>query len=111
MKKILITGGSGFIGTNLINFFLKKKFKIINLDLLSYASTPDKFKDFYKNKNYILVKGNISDKRKVENILKKNDIYAIFNLASYTHVDRSIENPKEFMKATYESLKMYRDKT
>ena len=103
MKKILITGGSGFIGTNLINFFLKKKFKIINLDLLSYASTPDKFKDFYKNKNYILVKGNIGDKQKVENILKKNDIYAIFNLASYTHVDRSIENPKEFIKQNFMS--------
>ena len=47
MKKILIMGGSGFIGTNLINFFLKKKIKVINLDALNYASTPDKYNEFY----------------------------------------------------------------
>ena len=51
-KTILITGGSGFIGSNLVKVLLEKKYKVINLDILNYASTPDKYKEFTNNKNY-----------------------------------------------------------
>jgi len=52
-QKILITGGSGFIGSNLVSFLIKKKYKIVNLDIMNYASILDKYKNFTKNKDYI----------------------------------------------------------
>ena len=51
-KEILITGGSGFIGSNLVNHFLNKKYKVINIDKLNYSSTPDRFKYFSNNIKY-----------------------------------------------------------
>ena len=56
LKKILVTGGSGFIGSNLIKYLLKKIYKVIIVDKLSYSSTPDKFKKFTRNKNYKFIK-------------------------------------------------------
>ena len=62
MKKILVTGGSGFIGTNLVNFLLKKKNKVTNIDKLSNLSTPERFKN--KSDNYSFHKFNISNEKK-----------------------------------------------
>ncbi len=62
-KKIIVTGGSGFIGSNLIKILLKKNYKVINLDILNYASVPDKFKDYVNNKNYKIIKKNIKNKK------------------------------------------------
>jgi dTDP-glucose 4,6-dehydratase len=95
MKNILITGGSGFIGTNLINHLLKKKFIITNIDKLSYASTPEIFKK--NKKNYFFYKFNINNKNKLKKILlKKFD--TIVHLAAESHVDRSIDAPQKFFK-------------
>ena len=55
VKKILVTGGSGFIGSNLVNHLLQKKYKVINLDKLSYSSTPDKFKKLLKYSTLLYV--------------------------------------------------------
>ena len=94
MKKIIITGGLGFIGSNLINV-LQKKYFIINVDKVTYASN---FKNIDPNiKNYKFYKQDINNKNFIKKILEKYKPSIIFNLAAETHVDRSIDGPKKFV--------------
>ena len=94
MKKIIITGGLGFIGSNLINI-LQKKYFIINVDKVTYASN---FKNIDPNiKNYKFYKQDINNKNFINKILEKYNPSIIFNLAAETHVDRSIDGPKKFV--------------
>ena len=95
MEKIIITGGNGFIGSNLINFLLRKKFFIINIDKNAYSKKSYLLRDI-KNVNYKFYKLDINSK-KIGNILSKYKPDAIFNLAAETHVDRSIDSPKDFI--------------
>lgn len=100
--KILITGGCGFIGSNYIKYWLNKypKDKIINLDKLTYAGNLNNLKDIESNPNYEFVQGDICDKDLVMKLTK--DIDLIVHFAAESHVDRSINEPEEFVKTNVE---------
>ncbi len=99
MKTILVTGGAGFIGSNFVKLMLEKHdYKIINLDLLTYAGNLENLTDIENNPKYTFIKGDICDKSLVKDIFNKYEIDSIINFAAESHVDRSIENPEIFLQ-------------
>ncbi|MBI4974345.1 MAG: GDP-mannose 4,6-dehydratase, partial [Candidatus Omnitrophica bacterium] len=98
MKRLLVTGGAGFIGSNFIRHILNKyrDYHIINLDKLTYCGNLGNLKDCQSNKNYRFIKGDIADAKLVERLVKSCD--AVINFAAETHVDRSIQDPDCFVK-------------
>ena len=97
MDKVIVTGGLGFIGSNLIELLLKKYY-VINLDKVTYSSNFYNTKEFLKKKNYKFIKYDINNK-KIIKIFNKYKPVGIFNLAAETHVDRSIDSPKSFIES------------
>ena len=98
MKKIIVTGGLGFIGSNLIDLLISKNYYVINIDKVTYSSNFYNIKEHKSSKKYRFLRCDIKDK-KLKKILYRYKPVAIFNLAAETHVDRSIDNPENFIQS------------
>lgn len=97
---ILITGGAGFIGSHVVRSFVKRypDYRIINLDLLTYAGNLENIKDIEERDNYEFVKADIRDLEQMRMLFEKYDITHVIHLAAESHVDRSIADPLVFIK-------------
>lgn len=99
-KRLLITGGAGFIGSNFIPYLLQNdpEVTIVNLDLLTYAGDPDNLKEVAGNRRYIFEQGDICNRELVESLFKKYDINGVIHFAAESHVDNSILGPEAFVR-------------
>ena len=99
-KKILITGGAGFIGSHVVRRFVNNypDYEIYNLDKLTYAGNLENLKDIESKPNYHFVKGDIVDDAFIQQLFAEHDFHGVIHLAAESHVDRSISNPIEFVQ-------------
>jgi dTDP-glucose 4,6-dehydratase len=97
MKTILVTGGAGFIGSNFVRYMLEKynSYKIINMDVLTYAGNLDNLREIESNLNYEFFRGDITSNSDIESIIQR--VNMVVHFAAESHVDRSIEGPEVFV--------------
>ncbi|MEN9613622.1 MAG: hypothetical protein RLZZ628_4436, partial [Bacteroidota bacterium] len=99
-KTILITGGAGFIGSHVVRLFVHKypQYRIVNLDTLTYAGNLENLRDIENEPNYTFIKGNIREAVFLKELFESYRFQGVIHLAAESHVDRSIENPMEFIE-------------
>lgn len=98
-RTVLVTGGCGFIGTNLVRLLLRAgEYRVVNLDALTYAANPLSLADLADHSQYEFVKGNITDRKLVVSLFEKYQPAGVFHLAAETHVDRSIVSADDFVQ-------------
>ncbi|NLD92079.1 MAG: dTDP-glucose 4,6-dehydratase [Fibrobacter sp.] len=99
MKKALVTGGAGFIGSNFIHLFLKNNpdYAVVNLDLMTYAGNLDNLLTIQNDPRYTFVKGDICDRELLKQLFQAHDFSAVIHFAAESHVDRSITGPETFI--------------
>ena len=98
-RKILVTGGAGFIGSHLVRYFVNNypDYTVVNLDKLTYAGNLENLKDIEDKANYQFVRGDIADAAFINNLFEEQKPDAVIHLAAESHVDRSILNPGDFI--------------
>jgi dTDP-glucose 4,6-dehydratase len=98
-KTVLVTGGNGFIGTNLVRLLLGSgQYRVVNLDALTYAANPHSLADLEGHPDYVFVKGNITDRPLVDSLFETYQPAGVFHLAAESHVDRSIVSADDFVQ-------------
>ncbi len=102
MKKVLVTGGCGFIGSNFVHYILENfsDIDVVNLDILTYAGNPENLTILANNSRYTFVKGDITDATVVKTVFEKHAIDTVIHFAAESHVDRSITGPEIFITTT-----------
>lgn len=103
-QAILVTGGAGFIGSNFVPYFCEKypQYRVINLDLLTYAGNPDNLRECETMPNYTFVQGDICDAELISRLFEEYDIRGVIHFAAESHVDNSIKNPLAFIRTNIE---------
>lgn len=100
MKKILITGGAGFIGSHVVRLFVQQypQYHIYNLDALTYAGNLENLTDIENEPNYTFIKGDIVSEEAMNKLFAKHQFDSVIHLAAESHVDRSISDPLSFIR-------------
>lgn len=100
IANILITGGAGFIGSNFVPYFLEQRpeYRVINLDILTYAGNLDNLKEITDDPHYLFIKGDIRDRELIDNLFTEYDIRGVIHFAAESHVDNSIAAPDVFIR-------------